>query len=53
MSLPLSSRLACDAGPDTDVPAGDIGVSPREVGYMFGQYKRLKNEFVGILTGKL
>ena len=41
------------AGPDTDVPAGDIGVSPREVGYMFGQYKRLKNQFVGILTGKL
>ena len=40
-------------GPDTDVPAGDIGVSPREVGYMFGQYKRLKNQFVGILTGKL
>ena len=40
-------------GPNTDVPAGDIGCSPREVGYMFGQYKRLANEFVGILTGKL
>ncbi len=39
-------------GPDTDVPAGDIGVGAREVGYMFGQYKRLQNEFTGILTGK-
>ena len=39
-------------GPDTDVPAGDIGVGAREVGYMFGQYKRLKNEFTGVLTGK-
>ncbi len=38
--------------PDTDVPAGDIGVGAREVGYLFGQYKRLKNEFTGILTGK-
>ena len=46
-------ELCGTTGPDTDVPAGDIGVSPREVGYMFGQYKRLKNEFVGILTGKL
>ncbi len=39
-------------GPDLDVPAGDIGVGAREVGYMFGQYKRLKNEFTGVLTGK-
>ncbi|MEG2148501.1 MAG: NADP-specific glutamate dehydrogenase [Clostridiales bacterium] len=39
-------------GPNTDVPAGDIGVGAREVGYMFGQYKRLCNEFTGILTGK-
>ncbi len=39
-------------GPDTDVPAGDIGVGAREVGYLFGQYKRLKNEFTGVLTGK-
>jgi glutamate dehydrogenase (NADP+) len=39
-------------GADTDVPAGDIGVGGREVGYMFGQYKRLRNEFTGILTGK-
>ncbi len=39
-------------GPNTDVPAGDIGVGAREISYMFGQYKRLKNEFVGILTGK-
>lgn len=39
-------------GPDTDVPAGDIGVGGREIGYMFGQYKRIKNEFSGVLTGK-
>lgn len=39
-------------GPDTDVPAGDIGVGGREIGYMFGQYKRLTNEFTGVLTGK-
>ncbi len=39
-------------GPDTDVPAGDIGVGGREIGYMFGQYKRLANEFSGVLTGK-
>ena len=39
-------------GPDTDVPAGDIGVGGREIGYMFGQYKRITNEFVGVLTGK-
>jgi len=39
-------------GPNTDVPAGDIGVGAREIGYMFGQYKRLRNEFTGVLTGK-
>ncbi len=39
-------------GPDTDVPAGDIGVGGREIGYLFGQYKRLRNEFTGVLTGK-
>ncbi|MBS3748932.1 MAG: NADP-specific glutamate dehydrogenase [Candidatus Thermoplasmatota archaeon] len=39
-------------GPNTDVPAGDIGVGGREIGYLFGQYKRLKNEFAGVLTGK-
>ncbi|WP_294141090.1 NADP-specific glutamate dehydrogenase [uncultured Sanguibacteroides sp.] len=39
-------------GPDTDVPAGDLGVGGREVGYMFGQYKRIRNEFTGVLTGK-
>ena len=39
-------------GPDTDVPAGDIGVGAREVGYLFGQYKRIRNEFTGVLTGK-
>ena len=39
-------------GPNTDVPAGDIGVGGREIGYLFGQYKRMKNEFTGVLTGK-
>ncbi|MFA6635615.1 MAG: NADP-specific glutamate dehydrogenase [Candidatus Omnitrophota bacterium] len=39
-------------GPDTDVPAGDIGVGGREIGYMFGQYRRIRNEFTGVLTGK-
>ncbi|MBO5907785.1 MAG: NADP-specific glutamate dehydrogenase [Clostridia bacterium] len=39
-------------GPDTDVPAGDIGVGAREIGYLFGQYKRIRNEFTGVLTGK-
>ncbi len=39
-------------GPDTDVPAGDIGVGTREIGFLFGQYKRLRNEFTGVLTGK-
>ena len=46
------TELAKHIGPDTDVPAGDIGVGAREVGYMFGQYKRLQNEFTGVLTGK-
>ena len=46
------SELFRHIGADTDVPAGDIGVGGREIGYMFGQYKRLKNEFVGVLTGK-
>lgn len=46
------TELSRHIGPDTDVPAGDIGVGGREIGYMFGQYKRLKNEFNGVLTGK-
>lgn len=46
------SELFRHIGPDTDVPAGDIGVGGREIGYLFGQYKRLRNEFTGILTGK-
>jgi len=46
------SELHRHIGSDTDVPAGDIGVGGREVGYMFGQYKRLRNEFTGVLTGK-
>jgi len=46
------SELARHIGPNTDVPAGDIGVGGREIGYLFGQYKRLKNEFTGVLTGK-
>jgi len=46
------SELFRHIGGDTDIPAGDIGVGGREIGYMFGQYKRLKNEFVGVLTGK-
>jgi len=46
------SELARHIGPNTDVPAGDIGVGGREIGYMFGQYKKLRNEFTGILTGK-
>jgi len=46
------TELAKYIGPDTDVPAGDIGVGAREVGYFFGQYKRLQNEFTGVLTGK-
>ena len=46
------SELYRHIGPDTDVPAGDIGVGGREIGYLFGQYKKLKNEFTGVLTGK-
>ncbi len=46
------TELSKHIGPDTDVPAGDIGVGAREVGFMFGQYKRLRNEFTGVLTGK-
>lgn len=46
------TELSRYIGPDTDVPAGDIGVGGREVGYLFGQYKRLRNEFTGVLTGK-
>jgi glutamate dehydrogenase (NADP+) len=46
------TELAKHIGPDTDVPAGDIGVGGREIGFLFGQYKRLRNEFTGVLTGK-
>jgi len=46
------SELAAHIGHDKDVPAGDIGVGPREIGYLFGQYKRLTHEFTGVLTGK-
>ena len=46
------TELRRHIGPDTDVPAGDIGVGTREIGYLFGQYKRLNNEFTGALTGK-
>jgi glutamate dehydrogenase (NADP+) len=46
------TELSRYIGPDTDVPAGDIGVGGREIGYMFGQYKRLRNEFTGVFTGK-
>ena len=46
------SELCRHIGPNTDVPAGDIGVGAREIGYMFGQYKRIRNEFTGVLTGK-
>lgn len=45
-------ELSRHIGPDTDVPAGDIGVGVREIGYLFGMYKRLRNEFTGVLTGK-
>ena len=45
-------ELSRHIGPDTDIPAGDIGVGSREIGYMFGQYKRIRNEFTGVLTGK-
>jgi glutamate dehydrogenase (NADP+) len=46
------TELQRHIGPDTDVPAGDIGVGAREIGFLFGQYKRLRNEFTGVLTGK-
>ena len=46
------TELQRHIGPNTDVPAGDIGVGGREIGFMFGQYKRLRNEFTGVLTGK-
>lgn len=46
------TELQRHIGPDTDVPAGDIGVGGREIGFMFGQYKRIRNEFTGVLTGK-
>lgn len=46
------TELFRHVGPDTDVPAGDIGVGGREIGYLFGQYKKLRNEFTGVLTGK-
>jgi glutamate dehydrogenase (NADP+) len=48
----LMTELQRHIGPESDVPAGDIGVGGREIGYMFGQYKRLRNEFTGVLTGK-
>jgi glutamate dehydrogenase (NADP+) len=46
------TELQRHIGPFTDVPAGDIGVGGREIGYLFGQYKRIRNEFTGVLTGK-
>ena len=46
------TELALHVGADTDIPAGDIGVGSREIGYMFGQYKRVRNEFTGVMTGK-
>ena len=48
----FATELSKHVGPNTDVPAGDIGVGGREIGYLFGQYKRLRNEFTGVLTGK-
>ncbi len=46
------TELSRHVGPDTDIPAGDIGVGAREIGFLYGQYKRLRNEFTGVLTGK-
>src|SRR5881392_2053267 len=46
------TELSRHVGPNTDVPAGDIGVGAREIGFLFGQYKRVRNEFTGVLTGK-
>src|SRR5690554_7254215 len=51
-SLSLHDALPIYIGPNTDVPAGDIGVGGREVAYMYGQYKRLRNDFTGTFTGK-
>ena len=48
----FATELSRHIGPNTDIPAGDIGVGGREVGFMFGQYKRLRNEFTGVFTGK-
>ena len=48
----LMTELCRHIGPNTDVPAGDIGVGGREIGYLFGQYKRIRNVFTGVLTGK-
>jgi glutamate dehydrogenase (NADP+) len=48
----LMTELQRHVGPETDVPAGDIGVGGREIGFLFGQYKRIRNEFTGVLTGK-
>src|SRR5437588_12938150 len=48
----LMSELFRHIGPDTDIPAGDIGVGSREIGFLFGMYKRLRNEFTGVMTGK-
>jgi hypothetical protein len=58
VQMPLTCCCCCSLvgcrhiGPQCDVPAGDIGVGGREIGYLFGQYKRLVNEFTGTLTGK-
>ena len=46
------TELSRHIGADTDVPAGDMGVGAREIGFMYGQYKRIRNEFTGVLTGK-
>jgi glutamate dehydrogenase (NADP+) len=46
------TELSKYIGPDTDIPAGDIGVGAREIGYLYGQYKKLRNEHTGVLTGK-
>ncbi|GJQ62675.1 MAG: glutamate dehydrogenase [Melioribacteraceae bacterium] len=51
-SQSFMTELSRHVGPNTDVPAGDIGVGAREIGYLFGQYKRIRNEFTGVLTGK-
>ena len=48
----FTTEMCKHIGPETDVPAGDIGVGAREIGYLFGQYKRIRNEFTGVLTGK-